>query len=56
MDRSKCEKIETAMPPHLSLGGVGVMTWVCMAASGVISLEFIDNFTADSSSRMNVEV
>lgn len=32
------------------------MAWVCMAASEIISLEFIDNFTANSSSRMTVEI
>lgn len=32
------------------------MAWVCTAANGVISLEFIDNFSADGGSRINVEV
>ncbi len=37
-------------------GGGGVMAWACMAASGTGSLVFIDDVTADKSSRMNSEV
>ncbi len=32
------------------------MAWACMAASGTGSLVFIDDVTADKSSRMNSEV
>ena len=32
------------------------MTWACMAANGTGSLVFIDDVTADRSSRMNSEV
>ncbi len=37
-------------------GGGSVMVWACMAASGTGSLVFIDDVTADKSSRMNSEV
>ena len=37
-------------------GGGSVMAWACMAANGTGSLEFIDDVTADKSSRMNSEV
>ena len=37
-------------------GGVSVMAWACMAANGTGSLVFIDDVTADKSSRMNSEV
>ena len=37
-------------------GGGCVMAWACMAASGTGSLVFIDDVTADKSSRMNSEV
>ncbi len=37
-------------------GGGSVMAWACMAASGTGSLVFIDDVTADKSSRMNSEV
>ena len=37
-------------------GGVSVMVWACMAANGTGSLVFIDDVTADKSSRMNSEV
>ena len=37
-------------------GGGSVMVWACMAASGTGSLLFIDDVTADKSSRMNSEV
>ena len=37
-------------------GGGSVMAWACMAASGTGSLIFIDDVTADKSSRMNSEV
>ena len=37
-------------------GGGSVMVWACMAASGTGSLIFIDDVTADKSSRMNSEV
>ncbi len=32
------------------------MTWACMAANGTGSLLFIDDVTADRSSKMNSEV
>ena len=32
------------------------MAWTCMAASGMVSLIFIDDITQDSSSRMNSDV
>lgn len=60
MERWKCEKIDAHNARHTTSSvkhsGGDVMAWVCMAASGVISLEFIDNFIADGSRRMNVEV
>ena len=34
-------------------GGGSVMAWACMAANGTGSLVFIDDVTADKSSRMN---
>ena len=37
-------------------GGGSVKAWACMAASGTGSLVFIDDVTADKSSRMNSEV
>ncbi len=37
-------------------GGGSVMAWAYMAASGTGSLVFIDDVTADKSSRMNSEV
>uniref|UniRef100_A0A673YSH1 Tc1-like transposase DDE domain-containing protein n=1 Tax=Salmo trutta TaxID=8032 RepID=A0A673YSH1_SALTR len=37
-------------------GGGSVMVWACMAANGTGSLVFIDDVTADKSSRMNSEV
>ena len=37
-------------------GGDSVMAWACMAANGTGSLVFIDDVTADKSSRMNSEV
>jgi hypothetical protein len=37
-------------------GGVNVMAWACMAASGTGSSIFIDDVTDDGSSRMNSEV
>ena len=37
-------------------GGDIVMAWACMAANGTGSLVFIDDVTADKSSRMNSEV
>ena len=37
-------------------GGGSVMAWACMSASGTGSLVFINNVTADRSSRMNSEV
>ena len=37
-------------------GGGTVMSWPCMAASGTGSLVFIDDVTADKSSRMKAEV
>ncbi len=37
-------------------GGGSVMAWACMAACGTGSLVFIDDVTADKSSRMNSEV
>ncbi len=37
-------------------GGGSVMAWACMAASGTGYLVFIDDVTADKSSRMNSEV
>ncbi len=37
-------------------GGGSVMAWACMAASGTGSLVFIDDVTADKSSRINSEV
>ena len=37
-------------------GGGSVMAWACMAASGTESLVFIDDVTADRSSRVNSEV
>uniref|UniRef100_A0A8C5LTA8 Transposase n=1 Tax=Leptobrachium leishanense TaxID=445787 RepID=A0A8C5LTA8_9ANUR len=37
-------------------GGGSVMAWACMAANGTGSLVFIDDVTADKSSRMNSEV
>jgi hypothetical protein len=37
-------------------GECSVMAWACMAANGTGSPEFIDNLTADKSSRMNSEV
>ncbi len=37
-------------------GGGSVMAWACMPASGTGSLVFIDDVTADKSSRMNSEV
>ena len=37
-------------------GGGSAMVWACMAANGTGSLVFIDDVTADKSSRMNSEV
>lgn len=37
-------------------GGGSVMAWACMAANGTGSLVYIDDVTADKSSRMNSEV
>ena len=37
-------------------GGGSVMAWACMAANGTGSLVFIDDVTADRSSKMNSEV
>uniref|UniRef100_A0A3B5Q0B9 Transposase n=2 Tax=Xiphophorus maculatus TaxID=8083 RepID=A0A3B5Q0B9_XIPMA len=37
-------------------GGGNVMAWACMAFNGTGSLVFIDDITADKSSRMNSEV
>ena len=37
-------------------GGGSVMAWACMAANGTGSLVFIDDVTADKSSRINSEV
>ena len=37
-------------------GGGSVIAWACMAANGTGSLVFIDDVTADKSSRMNSEV
>ena len=37
-------------------GGGSVMAWECMAANGTTSLVFIDDGTADKSSRMNSEM
>ena len=37
-------------------GGGSVMAWACMTANGTGSLVFIDDVTADKSSRMNSEV
>ncbi len=46
-----------SIPPHQwSMVGGSVMAWACMAASGTGSLVFIDDVTADKSSRMNSEV
>ena len=36
--------------------GGGVMAWACMAAEGTGSLIFIDDITADGSSKINSEV
>ena len=40
----------------VKLAGASVMAWACMAANGTGSLVFIDDVTADRSSRMNSEV
>ena len=37
-------------------GGDSVMVWACMVANGTGSLVFIDDVTADKSSRMNSDV
>lgn len=37
-------------------GGSCVMAWACMAASGTVSVLFIDDVTADNSSKINSEV
>lgn len=38
------------------MGEGNVMTWACMTASGIISLNFIDDGTHDGGSRTNSEV
>ncbi len=43
-----------SIPPHQ--WSMVVVAWACMAASGTGSLVFIDDVTADKSSRMNSEV
>ncbi len=46
-----------SIPPHQwSMVVVVSWLWACMAASGTGSLVFIDDVTADKSSRMNSEV
>uniref|UniRef100_A0A667YPJ5 Transposase n=1 Tax=Myripristis murdjan TaxID=586833 RepID=A0A667YPJ5_9TELE len=37
-------------------GGGSIMAWACMTASGTGSLVYIDDVTADGSSRMNSDV
>ena len=42
-----------APPSSVKHGGVGVMVWACMAATGAVSIAFFDNAAIDSSSIMN---
>ena len=42
--------------PSVKHGGGSAMVWACMAANGTGSVVFIDDVTADKSSRMNSEV
>ena len=44
------------MTSSVKRGGSGVMAWSCMAANGTESLVFIDDVTADRSSKVHSEV
>ena len=58
MERPKCgERRDLLMTQIIRVDlWSTVVAWVCMAASGVSSLIFIDDVTHDGSSRMNSEV
>lgn len=53
-EKKELPKIHTTS--SVKYGGEGVMAWACMAATGTGSLVFIDDITADGSSKMNSEV
>lgn len=55
MGREKYEEEEKRLMIWSVNGGSDVMAWTCMATSATGSLVFIDDVTADKSSRMNSE-